>query len=240
MKYAVVTGSTKGIGKQVGIDLLKKGYFVFFNYGHDGSIVESLEEELSKISKNYKVIKNDFSSFEDIKAFVEDVKAITTVIDVLVLNAAITDRTKFEEMTMESFNNVLMTNLTAPCFLVQQFKSFIAKKGNIVFVGAMLGKVPHALSLSYGVSKAAEHMLARYLVKVFCEDEIRVNVVAPSFVETPWQKNKPDEIRKNIENKISLHRFATPEEISDAVVFVINNTYMNGSILDINGGYCYK
>lgn len=240
MKYAVVTGSSKGIGKQTGIDLMKKGYFVFFNYGHDESVVESLKSELSQISENYEIIKNDFSSFEKIQKFTEDVRKITEVVDVLVLNVATTDRTKFEEMTMDSFNKVLMTNLTAPCFLVQQFKKFVPNGGNIIFIGAMLGRVPHALSVSYGVSKAGLHMFAQYLVKEFCEQKIRVNVVAPGFVETPWQNNKPEEIRKNIENKISLHRFATPEEISDAVLFVINNTYINGSIVNMDGGYCYK
>ena len=240
MKYAVITGSSKGIGKQTGIDLLKMGYFVIFNYGHDDSILASLKDDLSQFSQNYEIIKNDFSSESNIKNFVKKVTEITKVVDVLILNAAITDRTPFDKMTIELFNKVLMTNLTAPCFLVQQFKPLIPRNGNIIFLSSILGVVPHALSISYGISKAGINMLAKYLVKEFCEIGIRVNVIAPSFVETPWQKNKPEEIRKNIENKLSLHRFATPEEISDAILFVINNTYMNGSILDISGGYSYK
>lgn len=240
MKYAVITGSSKGIGKQIGIDLLKQGYFVVFNYGHDDSVIPALSEELTQISNNFKIIKNDFSTIEHIENFVKTVCSITDNIDVLVLNSAMTDRTDFEKLTIEQWNKVLMTNLTSPCFLVQKFKNLIEKNGNIIFIGALLGLVPHAISIPYGVTKAGLHMLAKYLVKEFCEDNIRVNVIAPGFVETPWQKNKPEDLRKRIEDKIALHRFATPEEISDAALFIINNNYMNGAILNIDGCYSYK
>lgn len=240
MKYAVVTGATKGIGKQIGIDLLKLGYFVIFNYGHDDSIIEDLNLELLRISDKFKIIKNDCSNIEKISSFVKEVSNINKYIDVLILNAATTDRTNFENLTIEQWNNVLTTNLTSPCFLVQKFKHLIRKNGNIIFTGSLLGTVPHAISIPYGVSKAGLHMLAKYLVKEFCEENIRVNVVAPGFVETPWQRNKPKDLRKRIEGKIALHRFATPEEISDVILFIINNNYINGAIMKIDGGYVYK
>lgn len=240
MKYAVVTGSSKGIGKQVGIDFLKQGYHVIFNYGHDDSVLAELNNELAIISSNYTIIKNDFSCMEKIENFVLQVNKIVDKIDVLVLNTAMTNRKTFDTLTMDEWNEVLTTNLTSPCFLIQKLKNKIKQNGNIIFIGAMLGEVPHAISIPYGVSKAGVHILAKYLVKEFCEDNIRVNVVAPGFVETPWQKNKPVEQRKRIEEKIALKRFATPEEISDAVMFIVNNGYINGAILDINGAYCYK
>ena len=240
MQYAVITGSSKGIGKQIGIDLLKQGYFVIFNYGHDDSVIPELHKELLKISDKFKIIKNDFSTIEHIEDFVKNVYVLTNNIDVLILNSAMTNRTNFDNLTISQWNEVLMTNLTSPYFLIQKFKPLIRQNGNIIFTGSLFGIVPHAISISYGVTKAGVHMLAKYLVKEFCEDNIRVNVVAPGCVETPWQKNKPKDLRKRIEDKIALHRFATTEEISDSVLFIINNKYINGAVINIDGGYVYK
>lgn len=116
----------------------------------------------------------------------------------------------------------------------------IKNNGNIVFIGSIFGKYPHSMSIPYSVSKAGIHMLAKSLVKEFCEQKVRVNVVAPGFVDTPWQKNKPQDQRKRIEDKTALHRFAQIEEISNAIQFVVNNGFVNGAILSLDGGYCYK
>ena len=240
MKTALVTGSTQGIGKQVGIDLLKAGYHVIFNYGHNDEGAKELEKEISLFSKNFSIIKNDFSTEENIYKFVSDVKQIINHLDVLVLNASITNKNNIEDLTFSEWNDVIMTNLTAPFFLVKSFKNLIKTNGNIIFIGTILGLFPHSISIPYGVSKAAIHMLAKSLVKEFCENKIRVNVIAPGFVDTPWQKNKAPDHRKRIEDKIALHRFATVEEISNSVHFVINNNYVNGAILQLDGAYDYK
>ncbi len=104
----------------------------------------------------------------------------------------------------------------------------------------MMAVLPHGTSLAYGVTKSAVHALAKNLVKCFEGKNVNVNAIAPGFVETEWQKDKPIEIRNNICNKTALRRFATVEEIADAVKFCINNPYVNGSIIEVSGGYCYK
>ena len=103
-----------------------------------------------------------------------------------------------------------------------------------------MGKYPHSLSISYGVSKAGVHMMAKYLVKEFAPRKITVNVIVPGFVDTPWQKDRPAEIRKSIESKVALERFALLEEVADLCMSVIKNGYINGAELVIDGGYCYK
>ncbi len=103
-----------------------------------------------------------------------------------------------------------------------------------------MGVHPHAVSLSYGVSKAAVHALTKNLVKSLAPVGIRVNAVAPGFVDTDWQKGKPAEIRQSIESKIALGRFCTPEEIADVYKMVIENQYLNGEIITVDGGYSYK
>lgn len=240
MKNAVVTGSSKGIGKQIGIDLLRNGYFVFFNYGHDDSSAKELEQELKSISNNFKIIKNDFSTKENIEKFCLEIISSADEIDVLVLNAGATNRNNLDTITFEEWSSVMMTNLNAPFYIIKMLRNVIKYNGNIIFIGSVLGKYPHSMSIPYSVSKAGVHMLAKSLVKEFCEEKIRVNVVAPGFVDTPWQKNKPQDQRKRIEDKTALHRFAQVEEISNAVQFVINNNFINGAIVPIDGAYCYK
>lgn len=134
----------------------------------------------------------------------------------------------------------MMTNLNAPFYIIKLLKEKIKYSGNIIFIGSILGIYSHAMSIPYAVSKAGLHMLAKSLIKEFCEEKIRVNVIAPGFVDTPWQKAKPQEQRKRIEDKTALKRFAKVEEISNAVQFVVNNGFVNGAILSLDGGYCYK
>lgn len=97
--------------------------------------------------------------------------------------------------------------------------------------------VPHAISIPYGVSKSSLGMLAKYLVKVFADRKITVNVLAPGFVETPWQMHKEQEHRQRIEDKIAVGRFATVKEISSTCLHLIDNGYINGQVIVVDGGY---
>lgn len=239
-RYALVTGSSKGIGKQISIDLLKKDYFVIMNYAHDESVIENLELELLQISDKFKIIKKDLSQPDNVSSFIEEVKKEVPYLNVLVLNTGITNRKEFKELSFEEWNKVLNANLNCPFFIVQALSDYLQNNSNIIFIGALMGIYPHAISIPYGVSKAAVHELSKYLVKYFCERDITVNTVAPGFVETPWQKDKPAEIRKNIENKTALERFATVEEISSTCLHLIDNKFINGQIIVVDGGYCYK
>jgi Dehydrogenases with different specificities (related to short-chain alcohol dehydrogenases) len=103
-----------------------------------------------------------------------------------------------------------------------------------------MGIQPHSVSLAYGVTKASVHALVRNLVKFFTDKQIRVNAVAPGFVDTEWQKTKPAEIRENITRKVAAGRFCTPEELTDVYMMLIGNQYMNGEIVVCDGGYSYR
>lgn len=242
VKTAIVTGSTKGIGKSIGLKLLQENCFVVFNYASDDSNAEAFHEELEKnFHGKYKIIKADLSTIEQVKFFVEQVVEDIQVIDYLILNAGYTDRTLPLEVSIERWNKVMDINLNMPFFCVQKFAPFIRNMtGKIIFIGSIMGIEPHASSIAYGVSKAGVHFLAKCLVKVFAEQGITVNAICAGFTDTEWQLKKPAEQRKNIENKTALHRFAYPEEIAEITYSVLNNTYINGSVIQIDGGYNYK
>lgn len=241
MKYGVVTGSTKGIGKEIGKALLKAGYRVIFNYARDEEGAALLQRELDVFEGMVWILKQKLENKRDVEDFYESCKKITNSIDVLVLNAGCTDRTSWEELTWEQWGRVMDINLNVPAALVRRFTHNLRDNGNIVFVGAGMGKHAHAISVPYTVSKAGIHGLTKALVKEYCQRGIRVNAVLPGFVETPWQKDKPLEQRERICEKIALHRFAEPEEIAELVLGgIINASYVNGALIEADGGYCYK
>ena len=161
-------------------------------------------------------------------------------LDGLVFNAGMTCRDPFEELSFEDWDRVFFANIHFPIFLLQKIVGRINKGGSIVFTGSLMGIQPHSVSLAYGVTNSAVHALVKNMVKLLVPYELRVNAVAPGFVDTEWQKTKPAEIRRNIENKVSLGRFCDPDELAEVYKMLIENSYFNGEVVVVDGGYSYK
>ena len=161
-------------------------------------------------------------------------------IDCIVCNAGMTLRSPLLEITDHDWEQVMQMNVNSNVYLIRDLFDVIPNDSRIVFTGSLMGILPHSVSLSYGVTKAAVLALAKNLVKFFEGTNTTVNAIAPGFVETNWQKNKSQEIRNNIYNKTAIKRFADPAEIADAVRFCINNAFVNGSVIEVSGGYCFK
>ena len=241
MKYAIVTGSTKGVGKAISEKLLNNGCFLFLNYAHDDKSAAIVQREFEeKYPGRFMIIKADLSTREGLEDYLGKVKAKTGLIDYVVLNAGATNRGAIEEVTWESWNNVINTNLTIPFFMIKECKPLMQMQGSILFVSSVLGHIPHATSTAYGASKAALSFMAKCLLKEFVDLQVTVNAIAPGFVDTDWHINKPEAIRKNIENKTASGRFAHPNEIAELSYHMLTNRYINGAIYNIDGGYDYK
>ncbi|GHU50082.1 beta-ketoacyl-ACP reductase [Clostridia bacterium] len=222
MKTALVTGSTRGIGRAIADMLSANGYTVLRN-GRTGGDISA-----------------DLSTLEGVNTLAEGVIARTGKLDCLVLNAAATYRKPMSEMDYKHWQEIMDINVNMPFFLIQKLTEHISRGGSILFISAMLGTKPHATSIPYGVSKAAANMLAQSLVKEFAPRGVRVNAISPGFVDTESQNSKPEKLRAKIESKIALKRFATEREIADMCLSIINNTYINGAIVAIDGGYDMK
>jgi 3-oxoacyl-[acyl-carrier protein] reductase len=241
MRYSVVTGGTRGIGKEICRKLLSKGFAVISVYKEDEASALSAKDEFGKdFGNSFHLIKCDLSDTQNISGLLSDVKLITGSIDVLILNAGKTVRKGIVDITIEDWESVMAVNITTPVFLIQKFLPFLGNGSNIILTGSSMSVFPHSVSLAYGISKSAVHALVKNLVKFLQPLGIRINCVAPGFVDTDWQKNKPSGVRENVMKKISLKRFAKPEEIASAYIFIIENQYLNGEIISIDGGYCYE
>lgn len=234
MKTALVTGSTSGIGLQIGTDLLKQGWSVTFNGRNVPSMVE-IDNIAGTNLPRFSFIKADCSSIEAVKQIFPytSYHALTA----LILNVGMTDRTPFKDIKYETWNKVIDTNLTVPFFIVQSLLPYIRNKGKIIFITSISGIVPDSVSIAYGVSKAATNMMVKYLAKETAHQEITVNAVAPGYTDTPWHENKNEGQINRISKKTLANRFATTKEISNAVQFILNNDYVNGQVIAVDGGF---
>lgn len=231
MKYAVVTGGTSGIGLGVAKMLIQKGYYVFATYvgpAPDGAL------------DNYEAVYTDQSRREEVYAFIAYVKSKCDHLDCLVCNAGMTIRKSFTETRDEDWDKMMEVAVNSHYIMVREFFPIIPPGSRILFTGSQMGLSPHATVLAYGVTKSAIHALTRNLVKEFEGTGTTVNAIVPGFVETPWQKEKPEEIKQNIYRKTAIHRFASIDEIVDAYRFCVDNPFVNGSLIEVNGGYSYK
>lgn len=240
--YAVITGSTKGIGKEIAESLLNNGYHVIINYANDDEAYQEFLQENSKYKDKINCIKLNLNSYENALSFCKKVKEITSKIRVLVLNCGITEKSEFGKIDKFAWENAMNVNLNCPFYIIQGLSDLLrnsSKHGRIILLSSVMGKYPHSTSLVYNVSKAGVIALSKSLVKYFAEDGITVNSICPGFIETPYHKDRSLESYERINKKIALHRFGTPKEIASICMEIINNQYINGATIDVNGGYDY-
>lgn len=231
MKYAIVTGGTSGIGFGVAKMLLSKGYQVYCTYtGPD------FQEKID----NFIPLKVDQSSRAAVYDFITRVKKDCPTIDCIICNAGMSIRKTFTATTDVDWDQQMEVAVNSHYILIRELFPLIPNGSRIIFTGSQMAVHPHATVLSYGVTKSAVCALAKNLVKEFEGTGTTVNAVIPGFVETPWQKEKPEEIKQNIYKKTAIHRFATIDEVVDAFRFCLENPFVNGSMIEVNGGYCFK
>lgn len=231
MKYAIVTGGTSGIGLGVAKMLISKGYYVFVTY---------VGPKFTDKIENFEAVRVDQTIRGELYQFINYVKQYTDKIDCIVCNAGMTIRKSFIETTDTDWDMMMEVAVNSHYILIRELYHHIPNGSRILFTGSQMGLMPHAMVLSYGVTKAAVHALAKNLVKEFEGTGTTVNAIVPGFVETPWQREKPEQIKQNIYNKTAIHRFATVDEVVDAYRFCIDNSFVNGSLIEVNGGYSYK
>ena len=243
-KNILLTSGTSGIGKAIAMKLLNElkntDVYILINYGHDDTAAGDFYSMLSAEEQSHvDFVKADMSSYDGIDTITAKLDEKNKSIDWLILNTGISSYMPFEEYTPELWDRIMKTNVSVPVFLIKALKNQMNVNGSIVLMGSHAGQEPYSSSLVYSVSKAAVLFLAKSLVKIFEDKQIRVNAIAPGFIETKWQKIRTEASRDVVNRKIALHRFGRPEEVADLCYHIVTNGYLNGAVFDIHGGYNY-
>lgn len=241
-KIALVTGSSRGIGKEIVKKFAKEGFNVVINYLIEDSEAMELKQYIEE-NYNVKVLlsKTDVRDEQRVKEMIENIIKEFGHIDVLVNNAGIAIDKEFEDRTVEDWQQTLSTNLIGP-FIVSRLvgnEMLKNKQGKIVNISSTNGiNSFFPTSIDYDASKAGLINLTHNLALQFAP-YINVNCVAPGWVNTEMNKDLPEELVEEETNKIYLKRFAEPEEIANLVYFLASDdaSYVNDAVIKIDGGY---
>ena len=241
-KVALVTGSSRGIGKAIITDFARKGYNVVINYIKEDNEAERLKEKLeNEYSIKALTIKADVSNEDEVQEMVANIKKEFKRIDVLVNNAGIAIDKEFEDRTVEDWKRTLSVNLIAP-FIVSKYvgnEMLKNKYGRIINISSTNGiNAFFPTSIDYDASKAGLINLTHNLAIQFAP-YINVNCVAPGWVNTDMNKELPKDLIEEETNRIYKKRFAEPSEIAKVVTFLASDDadYINDEIIKVDGGY---
>ena len=235
-KLALVTGGSRGIGKACALELAKAGYDVVINYAGNVDAANKTVEELKALGVNAEAVKFDVSNQEDVEAGIAGIVERHGRIDVLVNNAGITRDGLFMRMTAENWNAVINTNLSSAYYVSQPVVKVMMKQrsGAIVNMASVVGVSGNAGQANYSAAKAGLIGLTKTLAKELGSRGIRVNAVAPGFINTDMTK---DLDTSKFTDFIPLKRLGEPEDIARAVKFLaVDGTYVTGQVLEVDGG----
>ena len=236
MKTVLVTGSSRGLGAKIIEKFASNGYNVIINYKTSKKCAEKLKEY---IENTYKVCvfayKCDVSKEDEVINLFDKINNEVGNPDVIVNNAGICKDNEIDSKTSKEFMEVIENNLLST-FLVCKYGSSLINKGCIVNVASNnIYNGSYIESVDYDASKAGIVSLTHNFAKHLAPN-IRVNAIAPGWIETDMTKDIDINFKKMEENRILLSRFASSNEIADAIYFLASNTYVNNIVLRIDGG----
>lgn len=235
-KVALVTGGSRGIGKACAIELAKAGCDVIINYAGNEEAANKTVEELKALGSNSKAMKFDVSNQELVEAAIKEIMDEYKRIDVLVNNAGITRDGLFMRMSAQNWLDVINTNLNSAYFVTNPVSKIMIKQrsGAIVNMASISGIYGNAGQANYSTAKAGLIGFTKALAKELASRNIRVNAVAPGFIQTDMTKDLPQE---QIVDKIPLKRLGEPEDIAKTVKFLaLDTTYITGQVIGVDGG----
>lgn len=239
-KVALITGATRGIGKEIALELAANGFDIAVNYRSKQDGMEELKKEVEKNNVRCEFVKADVANFEDCESMVKETIEKFGKIDVLVNNAGITKDGLIMRMKKEDFDAVIDVNLTGTFNVTRNVIPHMLKQrsGRIINVSSVVGVAGNAGQTNYSASKAGIIGFTKSLAKEVASRNILVNAIAPGFIDTDMTSVLSDAVKEGINAQIPLKRMGSPKEVAKVVKFLSSedSSYVTGQVINIDGG----
>lgn len=234
MKVILITGATKGIGRQTAITLAKENYQVVVNYNKSQKQAEELQENY-----NIDIYKADVTSREEVKKMINYVIDKYKKIDVLINNAGISSFNLFTDITDEEWERVINSNLYSSFCVTQEVLPYMIheKNGCIINISSIWGLVGASCEALYSITKAGMDAMTKSLAKELGPSNIRVNSIAPGFIDTDMNKGFSKKSIESIKEETPLGKIGKTEDISKCIKWLIQDDFTTGQVISINGGW---
>lgn len=240
---AAITGGSRGIGAAIARKLAEAGYQVYLTYVSRPELAQEVVKSITDKGGEAKAFQLNVADSGAVKNFFQEAIKGKVSLDVLVNNAGITRDGLLMRMKDEDFTDVIDANLTGAFYCLREAGTLMLRqrKGSIINISSISGQAGQAGQVNYCSSKAGLIGMTKAAARELATRNVRVNAVAPGFIDTDMTDVLPDELKEKYLEEIPLKRFGSVEDIADAVVFLASSksAYITGQVLAVNGGmYC--
>lgn len=237
-KVALITGGSRGIGKEIAKKFAINGYNLVINYVSEKTDLQTLKEEFSETEVLF--VKTDVTNYESCENMVKEAIEKFGRIDVLVNNAGITKDGLLMRMKEEDFDKVINVNLKGTFNMTKNVIPYMMKQrnGKIVSIASVVGVTGNAGQANYAASKAGIIGFTKTVARELASRNILANCIAPGFIKTDMTDVLSDAVKENIHSQIPLNKMGEAKEVANAVYFLASeeNTYITGQVLNVDGG----
>lgn len=236
-KFALITGASGGIGGAMAIKLAEEGYSLYLHYNENKKAIEQLLAQLQFFDGEYIPIQADLTTNKGYKKIVENIFSL----DAIIHNSGTSHYGLLYELDEEQADTLINIHVRTPLLLTKDLLPKLLSKGggNVVVISSIWGQTGAACEVAYSTVKGAQIAFVKALSKEVAFNGIRVNAVAPGAVQTAMLDGFSFEELEELKNEIPMGRLASPENIADAVSFLLSSqaSYITGQVLAVNGGW---
>lgn len=239
-KNAIITGASRGIGREIALTLAENGANIVINYRNYNNEIEALVKDIEAKGVKIVTVKCDVSNFEEVENLISEAKEKLGSIDILVNNAGITKDSLLMRMKQEDFESVLDVNLKGVFNTTKLITPIMMKQrtGKIINISSVVGLVGNAGQCNYAASKAGVIGFSKSIARELAPRGVNINVVAPGYIDTDMTNGLSDKVKESILQTIPMKKMGSTKDVANLVLFLSSglSDYITGQVINVDGG----